>query len=99
MDPTGVMCGNTIMNLSVDENTVENEESFEKLVALIETCFKEGGLHVQLNHVSAEDLIAAKKAPDKYKSIRVRVSGFSATFVDLTESIQDDVIARTVNPV
>ena len=96
MDPTGVMCGNTIMNLSVDENTVRNEESFQKLVLLIETYFREGGLHLQLNHVSAEDLKAAQKDPDKYKSLRVRVSGFSATFVDLKESIQNNVIARTV---
>ena len=99
MDPTGIMCGNTILNLSVDENTVRNEESFEKLILLIETYFREGGLHIQLNHVATEDLVAAKKEPDKYKSIRVRVSGFSATFIKLTESIQDDVIARTINPV
>ncbi len=99
MDPTGVMCGNSIMNLSVDESTVQNEESFEKMVALVEIYFKEGGLHLQLNHVSAEELIAAKTEPDKYKSVRVRVSGFSATFVRLEESIQDNVIARTVNPV
>lgn len=99
MDPTGIMCGNSILNLSVDENTVQNEEGFEKLVDLIEIYFREGGLHVQLNHVSAEDLIAAKKEPDKYKSIRVRVSGFSATFVKLNEAIQDNVIARTVNQI
>ena len=99
MDPTGVMCGNTIMNLSVDENTVRNEESFQKLVLLIETYFREGGLHLQLNHVSAEDLKAAQKDPDKYKSLRVRVSGFSATFVDLKESLQNNVIARTVGEV
>ncbi len=97
MDPTLVMCGNSILNLSVDENTVQNEESFEKLVSLIEIYFQEGGLHLQLNHVSAEDLIAAKKNPDEYKSIRVRVSGFSATFVKLEEAIQDNVIERTVN--
>ncbi|MBR4662531.1 MAG: hypothetical protein IKO93_01530, partial [Lentisphaeria bacterium] len=97
MDPTLIMCGNSILNLSVDENTVQNEESFEKLVSLIEIYFQEGGLHLPLNHVSAEDLIAAKKEPDKYKSIRVRVSGFSATFVKLEEEIQDNVIARTVN--
>ena len=98
MDPTGIMCGNSIMNFSVDESVVRNEESFEKLVSLIEIYFLEGGLHVQLNHVSAEDLIAAKKNPDQYKSIRVRVSGFSATFVKLEDSIQDNVIARTVSP-
>ncbi len=43
--------------------------------------------------------IYEKKEPDKYKSIRVRVSGFSATFVKLSEAIQDNVIARTVNKV
>ena len=95
MDPTGVMTGNSIFNLSVDERIVTDDESFEKLVALVETYFKEGGLHIQLNHVSAEELRAAKANPDAYKSLRVRVSGFSAYFVGLTESIQDDVIART----
>lgn len=99
MDPTGVMCGNSIMNISLDENTVRDEESFKRVVMLVETYFKEGGLHLQLNHVSAEDLLKAKKDPDQYKSLRVRVSGFSATFIKLTDSIQDDVIARTVNPV
>ncbi len=95
MDPTGVMTGDSILNLSVDERIVTDDESFEKLVALVETYFKEGGLHIQLNHVSADELRAAKANPDAYKSLRVRVSGFSAYFVGLTESIQDDVIART----
>lgn len=99
MDATGIMCGDSILNLSVDEATIRDEESFAKMVSLIETFFKEGGLQVQLNHVSAQDLIAAKANPNKYKSLRVRVSGFSATFVNLAESIQDDVIARTINPV
>ena len=95
MDPTGIMTGNSIFNLSVDERIVSDDESFEKLVALVETYFKEGGLHIQLNHVSAEELRAAKANPDAYKSLRVRVSGFSAYFVGLAESIQDNVIART----
>jgi formate C-acetyltransferase len=99
MDPTGIMCGNTIMNLSVDEPTVRNDASFEKLVTLIETYFREGGLHVQLNHVAKEDLIAAKQNPHAYKSLRVRVSGFSAYFTGLREQIQDNVIARTVEKV
>lgn len=97
MDPTGIMCGNTIMNLTVDESTVTDEESFEKLVLLIETYFKAGGLHIQLNHVSREELIAAQANPDAYKSLRVRVSGFSATFVTLNEDLQNNVIARTTD--
>ena len=95
MDPTDIMCGDSIMNLSIDEKTVRDEQGFERLVSLIETYFREGGLHVQLNHVSREELLAAKKDPDKYKSLRVRVSGFSAPFVRLDEAIQENVIART----
>ena len=93
MDPTGIMCGDTIMNLSVEEEVVQNDESFDKLVSLVETYFQAGGLHIQLNHVSREDLLAAKVDPNAYKSLRVRVSGFSATFVKLDERIQDNVIA------
>lgn len=96
MDTTKIMCGNTIMNLSVDEKTLTDDDTFEKMVLMIETYFKAGGLHIQLNHVSREDLLAAQKDPDSYKSLRVRVSGFSATFIALNESIQQNVIDRTV---
>jgi trans-4-hydroxy-L-proline dehydratase len=99
MDPDGIMQGNTIMNLTVDENTVTNDESFERLVVLVETYFKAGGLHLQLNHVAREDLIAAQANPEQYKSLRVRVSGFSTTFVTLDEQMQNNVIDRTTETV
>lgn len=99
MDPTGIMCGNTIMNLTVDNSTICDDESFEKLVLLIETFFKAGGLHIQLNHVSREELLGAKANPNAYKSLRVRVSGFSATFIKLNEELQNNVINRTTERV
>lgn len=95
MDPTGVMCGNSILNITIDETTIQNPEGFERLVPAVETYFREGGLHLQFSHVSREKLLAARKEPQKYKSLRVRVSGFSAPFVDLAEAIQENVIART----
>ena len=63
---------------------------------MLETYFKNGGVHFQLNYVSREDLLAARATPEDHKSLRVRVSGFSECFVKLPEPIQDDVIARTV---
>ena len=54
-----------------------------------------GGVHFQLTYVSREDLLKAKETPDSYRNLRVRVSGLSDYFVKLTESIQDDIIART----
>ena len=40
-------------------------------------------------------MIAAKKAPEKHGSLRVRVSGFSDYFTRLPDGLQDNIIART----
>ncbi len=95
LDKNAIACGSTVTNFSLDEELVKNDGNFEKLVLALETYFKNGGVHFQLTYVSREDLINAKKDPEKYKNIRVRVTGFSDYFVKLKESIQDDIIKRT----
>lgn len=91
----GIMSGSVVFNLSVDENIIRDDDQFEKFVRAVETYFRGGGLMLQLNYVSREELLKAKKEPDKYKSLRVRVSGYSGYFVRLDEELQDDIIART----
>jgi formate C-acetyltransferase len=88
------MCGTSILNLSLDEALVRDDERFEKLVTIVEAYFREGGLHLQLNHLSREQLLDAKAHPERHGSLRVRVSGFSAYFTTLAPTIQDDVVAR-----
>ncbi len=95
-DPEHMMCGGAIMNLSLPASTVSDDNEFEKVVILVETYFREGGIHLQLNHVSRETLIDAQKHPEKYPTLRVRVSGFSGYFVRFKKTIQDEIIARTV---
>ena len=95
IDPNGINCGATVTNVSIDEQLIKNDDNFEKTVDMFETYFKNGGVHFQLTYVSREDLLKAKKSPDKYKHLRVRVSGFSDYFVRLNDTLQDDVIART----
>lgn len=90
-----ILCGSTVTNILVDEQLVKNDDNFEKLVKMFETYFKLGGLHYQLTYVSKEDLKKAKITPDKYKSLRVRVSGFSDYFTNLNEDLQDEIITRT----
>ena len=51
--------------------------------------------HIQFNVVRKEDLLDAKKHPDKYKSLTVRVAGYTAYFVELAEKLQDEIIERT----
>lgn len=96
-DPYSILTGPSVTNVLLDEQLVKNDENFEKLVYLFETYFKMGGTHFQLTYVSKEDLINAKKTPDKYKNLRVRVSGFSDYFVFLNEGLQDEIIQRTTH--
>lgn len=94
-DPYSILTGPSVTNVLLDEQLVKKDENFEKLVYLFESYFKMGGTHFQLTYVSKEDLINAKKTPDKYKNLRVRVSGFSDYFVFLNEALQDEIIQRT----
>ena len=95
VDPNAIGCGSTVTNITIDEQLVKNDDNFEKTVDMLETYFKNGGVHFQLTYVSKEDLINAKATPDDYKNLRVRVSRFSDYFVKLDEAIQDDIIKRT----
>lgn len=96
-DPYSILTGPSVTNVLLDEQLVKQDENFEKLVYMFEAYFKMGGTHFQLTYVSKEDLIHAKKSPDQYKNLRVRVSGFSDYFVFLNEGLQDEIIQRTAH--
>jgi len=62
---------------------------------LIETYFDLGGYELQANVVDRDTLLAAQAEPESHRNLIVRVSGFSAYFVDLNEVLQNEIIART----
>jgi formate C-acetyltransferase len=45
--------------------------------------------------VDSATLIEAKKRPEAYQDLIVRVAGYSAYFVELSEGLQDHIIERT----
>ncbi len=96
LDPNAIACGSTVTNVNIEAELIRNDEYFEKTVDMFETYLKNGGVHFQLTYVSKEDLLAAKKTPENYGGLRVRVSGFSENFVKLKEELQDEVILRTI---
>jgi len=75
--------------------SIENEEDLKKFSQAVEAYFRSGGLHVQFNILSYETLLDAKKHPEKYPELLVRVSGYSAYFKDLNEAMKDEIITRT----
>jgi trans-4-hydroxy-L-proline dehydratase len=84
-----------ILNLRFPRSIIGSPDSMEKLASLTETFQRHGGTHVQYNLLDHEQLLKAKKNPEKYKDLVVRVAGYSTYFVALSPEIQDEIIQRT----
>ncbi|MGO2084016.1 glycyl radical protein [Vagococcus sp.] len=85
----------TLLNMKFHPSAVDGEKGEKSLETLLKTYFNSKGLHVQYNVVSSKRLRDAQKYPDKYKSLVVRVAGYSALFVGLDPELQEDIITRT----
>lgn len=51
--------------------------------------------HIQFNVVSRQNLLDAQKHPEQYRSLTVRVAGYTAYFTELAGDLQNEIIART----
>ena len=87
--------GGVSVNMKFSPVDLSGEEGTRILSALIRGYFELGGMHLQVNLVGRETLLDAQLNPQKYADLMVRVSGYSAYFVDLTKEVQDEIIART----
>ncbi|MEA1398079.1 pyruvate formate lyase family protein, partial [Salmonella enterica] len=83
--PTGSILGGVLLNQKLNPTTLENESDKQKLMVLLRTFFEvHKGWHIQYNIVSRETLLDAKKHPDQYRDLVVRVAGYSAFFTALS---------------
>src|SRR5664280_356947 len=87
--------GGTLLNQKFSPSFFEDEESYEKLTALIRSYFSLDGHHIQFNVVNVETLRDAQKNPERYRDLIVRVAGYSDYFNDLGEDLQNEIIKRT----
>ncbi|MFO8102322.1 MAG: formate C-acetyltransferase/glycerol dehydratase family glycyl radical enzyme [Dehalococcoidia bacterium] len=85
----------TIFNMKMHPGPLESKAGMLKWADLIRTYFDLGGWEIQFNVVDAETLRDAQVHPENYQDLVVRVVGYSAFFVELEKSVQDDIISRT----
>ena len=85
----------TLYNMKFHPSALAGRAGLENFASLIHTFFDKKGSHVQFNVVSRETLLDAQAHPEQYKSLVVRVAGYSALFTTLSRSLQDDIIRRT----
>lgn len=94
--PAEKIMGGVLLNQKLSPAVIQKDSDKQKLISIIRTFFEDlKGWHVQYNVVSKETLLAAKKNPEKYRDLIVRIAGYSAFFTTLSPDTQDDIIART----
>ncbi len=91
----GVASNGTLLNQKFHPSALAGMSGLTKFVALLRSYFDQKGMHMQFNVVTRETLLEAQKNPEKYKTLVVRVAGYSALFTTLSRSLQDDIINRT----
>ena len=89
--------GGTLLNVRFVPSLLKREEDQRKLGSLVRTYFKLGGHHIQFNIVDTDTLHDAQLHPEDYRDLLVRVAGYSDYFNDMTEQLQNEIIARTQN--
>ena len=89
--------GGTLLNLRLNHDLVATKRGRANLGAMLQSYFAIGGFHVQFNTISNEVLKDAQKNPDKYRSLLVRVAGYSAQFTNLSKEMQDSIMARNAH--
>lgn len=87
----------TLLNMKFNPDILKTDEDKAKLASAIKAYLTNGGKQVQMSVVSKETLMAAQAKPKDYRDIIVRVAGYSAYFVTLTDMMQNEIIARTEN--
>ena len=89
--------GGTLLNLRLDHQLVATKRGRANLGAMLQSYFALGGFHVQFNTISNEVLKEAQRDPDRYRSLLVRVAGYSAQFTNLSKEMQDSIMARNAH--
>jgi formate C-acetyltransferase len=84
-----------LLNIKLSPKCVAGDEGTEKIINIIRSWCDLKLWHLQFNIVNRETLLAAQKDPASYRSLLVRIAGYSAYFCDLSRDLQNDIIERT----
>ena len=82
------------LNIRLRRDAIRGEAGLARLRALIQAYFRMGGMQLQVNIADTAELRAAQKEPDAYRDLTVRITGYSAVFVDMAPSAQEEIIRR-----
>ncbi len=95
--PFALATGTATTMFAVDRGCVPQDDAGRAVMrSLLDTALSLGISVVNASILDVEALQAAKRNPEQYAGLMVRVWGFSARFVTLDEYMQDHIIARAM---
>jgi formate C-acetyltransferase len=89
--------GGISVNVRLDPSVLRHAADREKLVALLRAFMRQGAFEVQMTAVDDETLREAQRHPEAYRTLTVRVAGYSDYFWHLDERLQEEIIQRTAH--
>lgn len=92
---SSLLANGSATDITLHPTTLMGHEGPKKLVALLRSYNRLGGIQVQFNIVDRETLIAAQTTPEKYENLTVRLWGLPAYFTKLPKEFQDHLIKRS----
>jgi formate C-acetyltransferase len=93
MQEPGLPAGSPL-DLRLARRLVEGEDGTKRMAALVRSFVDTGGAIMTLTVADTEELKAAQRQPDRYKSLRVRMGGWCAYFTMLSREQQNHHIRR-----
>ena len=88
------VCNGGPLTIELTDTMFRNEDSVRKVAMFVKSYIDLGGHQMQINSVNREKMLDAKKHPENYRNLIVRVWGWSGYFVELDECYQDHIIKR-----
>jgi formate C-acetyltransferase len=82
------------LNVRMQPKMFVGEEGLDRLASLLRTYFDMGGLQIQLSFADVEELRDAQINPECHRDLMVRITGYSAVFIDMSKKAQDEIIRR-----
>ena len=86
--------GGYVTNMNMSRETIKGD--MDKIKDMFLAYFKIGGQQLNVNCFSKGDLEKALEHPEDYQNLIVRVSGYSAKFIDLNKVTQEQIMQRTL---
>ena len=84
----------SVTDIILHPSAVKGEDGLDAFYGVLKTYFAKGGFALHGNVFTTDDLHAAQKNPEKYANLQVRVCGWNAYFVSLTQEEQDAFIRQ-----